>query len=179
MEQQMASTLSEICGLLAAQRLPRWQELPDLDLYMDQVLSLIRRYLADYPGFDDRGLTASMVNNYVKMGVMPPPVKKKYTRGHLAHLIIICILKASLPIASIQQLIAHELSGHTEEVFYDRFCELFEKSSRATAAAYPASDAEDPESAPVSALCRAALRAQAEQALALKLSASIFDTGSL
>ena len=49
--------------------LPRWAELPDLELYMDQVLSLIERYLGSDPGFDRRGLTASMVNNYVKLGV--------------------------------------------------------------------------------------------------------------
>jgi len=98
--------LLALCGRVAAQRLPRWAELPDLELYMDQVLSLIERYLGSYPGFDGRGLTASMVNNYVKLGVMPPPVRKKYTRVHLAYLIVICVLKASLPIDSIRNIVA-------------------------------------------------------------------------
>ena len=82
---------------MADYRLPRWEELPDLELYMDQVLSLVERYLGDYPGFEERRLTASMVNNYVKMGVMPPPVKKRYSRVHLAYLLMICLLKAALP----------------------------------------------------------------------------------
>ena len=164
----MDAMVKEVCGLLEEQRLPRWQELPDLELYMDQVLSLVGRYLGGYPGFDGKGLTASMVNNYVKQGVMPPPVKKKYTRGHLAYLLVICLLKASLPIAAIQQLLVMELEGGDLAAFYDRFCALFEESCRATAAAHA-----DRESEAAKALCRAALRAQAEQALALRLSGSI------
>ena len=76
--------LANLCAHIAEQRLPRWNALPDLELYMDQVLSLMERYLGNYPGFDRKGLTAAMVNNYVKLGVMPPPVKKKYTdlSGH-------------------------------------------------------------------------------------------------
>lgn len=171
MDQTTALSLPDICALLAEQKLPRWQELPDLELYMDQVLSLIERYLGSYPGFDGKGLTASMVNNYVKMGVMPPPVKKKYTRSHLAHLIMICILKASLPIAVIQQWMQQELSRQSEEQIYDSFCALFEEAGQATAAAFPAA----PEASPGTALCRAALRAQAEQALALKLAAGAFQ----
>ena len=55
-------TLTEICALLGEHKLPSWQDLPEIELYMDQVLSLVERYLGGYPGFDDRGLTASMVN---------------------------------------------------------------------------------------------------------------------
>ena len=77
MEDAARPALAAVCERLAGQRLPRWEELPDLELYMDQVLSLMDRYLGDCPGFDRKGLTASMVNNYVKLGVMPPPVKKK------------------------------------------------------------------------------------------------------
>lgn len=165
---ELTAALAEIDSLLRAQRLPRWHELPDLELYMDQVLSLIGRYLGSYPGFDGKGLTASMVNNYVKLGAMPPPVKKRYTRTHLAHLLIICILKQSLPIAAIRRLVADELTGGTEEAFYDRFCASFERSITAAAEAQSAREGE------VSPLCRAALRAQAEQAVALKLCAACY-----
>ena len=61
----------------AACRLPRWAELPDLELYMDQVLLLAERSLGPDAPSDHKGLTASMVNNYVKLGLLPPPVKKK------------------------------------------------------------------------------------------------------
>ncbi len=112
----------------AAQRLPRWDELPDLELYMDQVLSLMERYLGVYPGFDRKGLTASMVNNYVKLGAMPPPVKKKYGRAHLAHLIMICVLKAVFPIEGIKALILASVSQADDRTGYNWFCEEFEAS---------------------------------------------------
>ena len=165
---QETTILSETCGLLARQSLPRWQELPDLDLYMDQILSLVERYLGEYPGFDGKGLTASMVNNYVKLQVMPPPVRKKYTRTHLACLIMICILKPVLPISAIQRLLSEALVQQTEAVFYDGFCRQFEDSCRAAAESHGAEQGPDGENA----LCRAALRAQAEQALALRLAAA-------
>ena len=171
MQAMNPGSLSDICAQLSAQKLPRWEELPDLELYMDQVLALIQRYLGSYPGYDEKGLTASMVNNYVKMGVVPPPKKKRYTRIHLAHLILICVLKASLPIAAIQQLIALELQETPENVFYDRFCALFEQAGEAVAAAYAAEGMDA-----VAVVCRAALRAQAEQALASRLLAAALPT---
>jgi len=159
--------LAELCAQVAEQRLPRWDELPDFELYMDQVLSLMERYLGSYPGFDRKGLTASMVNNYVKLGVMPPPVKKKYTRVHLAHLIMICILKASLPIDLIRKLILSSAEGRDERSGYDWFCETFEASVRRSAEDV----AQDPG---LVKLYRAALRAQADQALALRLCGAMF-----
>ena len=147
-----------------AQRLPRWQELPDIELYMDQVLALTERYLGSNPA-DGRGLTAAMVNNYVKQGVMPPPEKKRYTRTHLAYLFMICLLKGSLPIAAIRQLLAGEMRRLTPAEVYDRFCRLYESTDLA-AAAEAGVPAEGDGLGPV---WRAALRARAEQALALGL----------
>ena len=164
----------ELCARVAQQRLPRWDELPDLELYMDQVLSLMERYLGSYPGFDRKGLTASMVNNYVKLGVMPPPVKKKYTRSHLAHLIMICVLKTCLPIESVKNMIASAAqTEETEGAGYDRFCALFEEAVEEAAndASEQVKAAEGRLTVPV---YRAALRAQAEQALSLKLYEAAF-----
>ena len=165
---QETAVPAETCGALTRQKLPRWSELPDLDLYMDQILSLVGRYLGDYPGFDGKGLTASMVNNYVKQQVMPAPVKKKYTRTHLAYLIMICVLKPVLPISVIRQLLSAALAEQTEAAFYDGFCRQFEDSCRAAAESCAPEAGESRESV----LCRAALRAQAEQALALRLAMS-------
>lgn len=155
--------LDAVYTQLQAQRLPRWRELPDLELYMDQVLGLVGRYLGTYPGFDEKGLTAAMVNNYVKLGALPPPQKKRYNRSHLARLLMICLLKPSLPIAAIRDLL-NAASRQDEEAFYDGFCALFEEAGSAAAAACERSDA-----GTETAVLRAALRAQAEQALALKL----------
>ena len=81
--------------------LPDWESLPQLDLYMDQVILLLNRYLSPIVG-EEKYVTASIINNYVRMKVMPPPVKKRYARMHLAYLIIICTLKQSLSISSIR-----------------------------------------------------------------------------
>ena len=144
-----------------AAKLPRWEELPDLELYMDQVLALIERYLGSCAGFDRKGLTASMVNNYVKLGVMPPPVKKRYTRVHLAYLVMICLLKSSLPIEVIKKLLLRSIEQQSESAVYDDFCEKFEATARHAADA--ACDAG------LADVYTAALRAQAEQAAALRL----------
>ncbi|MCR5826681.1 MAG: DUF1836 domain-containing protein [Oscillospiraceae bacterium] len=156
-----------VCAQVAGQKLPRWDELPDLELYMDQVLSLMERYLGAYPGYDRRGLTASMVNNYVKLGVMPPPVKKKYARIHLAHLIIICVLKGSFPIELIKNLILASADAQDGSAAYNQFCDAFE-ASLARAAEDTARDTG------AEALWRTALRAQAEQALVLRLYDAVF-----
>ena len=60
----------------AGKTLPAWEELPDIELYMDQVVALTNRYLGNVT--KEKQLTASMVNNYVKMTALPEPVKKKY-----------------------------------------------------------------------------------------------------
>ena len=164
MDQQTESAVSAVQSQFQGLKLPRWAELPDLELYMDQVLSLTERFLGDYPGFDGRGLTASMVNNYVKMRALPAPQKKRYTRSHLARLIVICVLKPSLPIPVIRRLTDLSLSGMTEEAFYDRFCDLFESAAEASAESVPRNTGDC-----ASAVLQAALRAQAEQALALRL----------
>ena len=169
MELPQKAAVADVCKDLQDFQLPRWQDLPDFELYMDQVLSLICRYLSAYPGYDGKGLTASMVNNYVKLRMMPAPVKKKYTRSHLAYLLVICLMKSVLPIAVIQQAIASELSVQSEEAFYNSFCELFETSCRVTAEAYRTDAGQQP--TPV--LWRAALQAQTEQTLALRIAATL------
>ena len=88
-------------------RLPQWDELPDMDLYMDQVVMLLQRYLNFLPE-DEKGnaaITASIINNYVRLKIMPPPVKKKYTRVHMAYLIMVCSLKQSVNIPYIQKML--------------------------------------------------------------------------
>lgn len=175
MNRNFSSALLEICDLLATQKLPRWRDLPDLDLYMDQVLALINRYLGGYPTFDSKGLTASMVNNYVKMGVLPAPVQKKYSRTHLSRLIMTCILKPTLPISSIQMLISSEPDSLSEEEFYDRFCDLFESTDLAVASSEREVLGETGMClSPLDSIYYAALRAQAEQTLASRLFSALF-----
>ena len=95
---------------LAAQRLPRWDELPDIDLYLDQVLTLLDKYLGPFlPENGGHALTASMINNYVKLRIVPAPVKKRYGRVQLAYLLVIGLLKQVLPIPDVKTLLESQL----------------------------------------------------------------------
>lgn len=110
-------------------RLPRWEELPDIELYMDQVITLIERYLSPLVGQkDSKVITAAMINNYVKLNIMPKPNKKKYERIHMAHLIVITILKQVLLIPEIKQGIYLQTKINEIPVAYNAFCQELEKA---------------------------------------------------
>lgn len=100
--------------------LPAWEELPQFDLYMDQVIVLLGQYLAP-DQTDDKFITASMINNYVKLKIMPAPIKKKYNKFHLAYLIIICSLKQTLSMATIQNIIPFDLDEQQVIIIYKNF----------------------------------------------------------
>ena len=123
----MREKLDEWTEKLAEFRLPDWDSLPELELYMDQVVLLVTRYLSFPPQMegDERIITASIVNNYVRMKIMPPPVKKRYSRIHIAYLLVICTLKQSLSIASIQRLMPVGLEESEVRQVYTRFLEEY------------------------------------------------------
>lgn len=95
-------------------RLPAWEQLPDIGLYMEQVTALLKQYLDYLPPElkEEQFITPSTINNYVRRGLMPEPVKKRYYRIHLAYLIIICSLKHCLSIPTLHTIIP---MGITEE----------------------------------------------------------------
>ena len=69
------------------------EDIPNIDLYMDQVLTYMHRQLSLFERSEDNPLlTSSMINNYVKSGVLERPEKKKYSKNHLATLMVICML---------------------------------------------------------------------------------------
>lgn len=80
---------------------PRWDELPVLDLYLDQVLLYVNKVCKPAFTASDKGLTASMINNYVKHGYLEKPLKKKYNRQQVARLIAITSLKTVFSIQDI------------------------------------------------------------------------------
>lgn len=86
---------------IAQFRLPRYVELPDVGLYMDQVVTITEKYFDVFADEDRTFITPSMINNYVKMGILKPPVKKRYGRDHVAKLIMICLLKQVLSMNEI------------------------------------------------------------------------------
>ncbi len=108
-------------------KLPYWDELPEIDLYMDQVIVLMEKYLSFHKTDDDtKVITNSMINNYVKLGIMPAPIKKKYSREHIAYLIIICTLKQALPISDIKHLIELRVKQSSIEETLNFFSDLYD-----------------------------------------------------
>lgn len=109
---------------LAKAHLPRWDELPDLDLYMDQVLTLVDNYFKDFISKDKLPLlTKAMINNYVKLQLIPAPEKKRYTRKHLAFLIAITSLKQVLTISEIKEGILFQGRNDGIRNAYNLFCD--------------------------------------------------------
>ncbi|MCI9068936.1 MAG: DUF1836 domain-containing protein, partial [Lachnospiraceae bacterium] len=83
------------------------EDIPNIDLYMDQVTTFMDSRLqssARYPG-EDKILTKTMINNYAKNDLLPPPVKKKYSREHVMLLVFIYYYKGFLSISDIQTLL--------------------------------------------------------------------------
>lgn len=79
--------------------------LPDLDLYVDQITTFLTRHLAKTIRFeDDKIMTKTMINNYTKNHLLPPPDKKKYSRDHILLMIFIYYFKNFLPISDIKTI---------------------------------------------------------------------------
>lgn len=119
-------------------KLPDWETIPDIGLYMDQVIVLLSQYLAlvsviTNKKTDDENepgvFTAAAINNYVRLKVMPAPVKKKYYRVHIAYLIIIFTLKQSLGINVIRDIIPSDLSEESVKELYDGYVKEYHEVS--------------------------------------------------
>ena len=125
------SDLTDLQERLRTQRPVEWEQLPDFALYMDQVLSYMDRQFIRFDEADT--LTAAMVNNYTKSGLVPRAEGKKYNREHLAYLTAICILKRVMSTRDMDMLIHEELQGsHSVESGYKDFCASLDKALNIT-----------------------------------------------
>lgn len=100
------NTFNEMVEKIAAQvrssNIIEIEDIPNIDLYMDQVTTFMDKCLAQYKRHDDdKVLTKTMINNYTKAKIFPAPIKKKYSRTHLMLLIMIYHLKSILSIKDI------------------------------------------------------------------------------
>lgn len=90
-------------------------EIPKIDLYMDQVTTFMDSHLTDSKrSEDDKILTKTMINNYTKNNLLPPPIRKKYSKDHLYLLTFIYYLKNMFSINDIDEIISPLI-----EMFYD------------------------------------------------------------
>ena len=104
---------------VCAFRLPRFHEIPDVGLYLEQTTKYVNQIIAPL-GLGE--VTGSMIRNYVKQGLLENPVKKQYSANQIAHLIPISILKAVVPLTAVAALFARQQAVYTDEVAYNYFC---------------------------------------------------------
>ncbi|WP_317343708.1 DUF1836 domain-containing protein [Faecalimonas umbilicata] len=103
-------------------------EIPNIDLYMDQVTTFMNDHMKSSKRYeDDKILTKTMINNYAKNELLPPPLKKKYSKEHVMVLIFIYYFKNILSIKDIETL----LKPITENYFHTdkelSFTDLYEE----------------------------------------------------
>ena len=100
---------------------PKWEEIPSINLYLDQVLLYVNQICPPASPDKEKGLTASMVNNYVKHGYISKPEKKKYQRKQIARLIAITTLKSVFSIQEIAQTLNTLHTDTNSEELYKAF----------------------------------------------------------
>jgi hypothetical protein len=123
---QIVNELENFHSMLKAHKTEGWSQYPTIDLYMDQVITYLDRLLNIFnvPGEDNKVITSSMVNNYVKEGYLKRPVNKKYDRTHLISLYIMSMLKNVLPIPLIASSLGDLKTEDECRYFYEAFSKL-------------------------------------------------------
>ena len=106
------------------------EDIPNIDLYMDQVTTFMDTQLSSTKRYaDDKILTKTMINNYAKNNLLPPPVKKKYSKEHVLILIFIYYYKGVMSINDIQTILQPitdlYFKGNTELSLEDIYNEVF------------------------------------------------------
>ena len=136
--------LREFKEQLLQSRPEKWEQIPDLDLYMDQVINYMERQHIGLGDSGDESLTSAMVNNYVKHGLLPRAKGKKYNREHMSYLTAICLLKQVLSVGETGALLKKEMEYCSIEAFYEKYLKTLDIAFSETAEMIEP-DAEDEE----------------------------------
>ena len=121
----MSRDIQAVLAPIGRYRPVPWEQIPDLGLYMDQVVTFISRVYEPLYGAGLRGsLSPSMINNYVKSKLIPRPTGKKYSREQIALLLMIVALKQTCSMEDIRRMLAVGDSESTQAL-YDAFCARF------------------------------------------------------
>lgn len=104
-------------------RLPRYAEIPNVGLYLEQATKYVCEHLEPLGEFS---LTPSMISNYVKKGLIANPVKKLYGREQIAYLFFIAVAKSVLSLDALTGFIRLQQSTYSLAKAYDYFCQEFE-----------------------------------------------------
>lgn len=128
--------ISELREKLENERPVTWDQLPDIPLYMDQVMSYMPRQLIDLA--EDGDVTASMMHNYAKEGLLPRSAGKRYSREHIAYLTAICLLKQVLQVHDVKALLKESIDEDIDvRDTYGEILELLDSGLSGASAALP------------------------------------------
>ena len=116
MKQQIAQSVADF-------RLPRYHEIPNVGLYLEQATKYVCEYLAPLGEYN---LTPSMISNYVKKGLIANPVKKQYSREQIAYLFFIAVAKSVLSLDALTGFIKLQQQTYSLPRAYDYFCHQLE-----------------------------------------------------
>ena len=114
-----AKTREKIAEPARIFRLPLYEDIPDVGLYLEQTVKYINSY---FDSFDGMNLTASMVSNYVKKGLVANAVKKQYYREQIAYLFFIAVAKNVLSMENLALFIELQKESYSVKKAYDYFC---------------------------------------------------------
>lgn len=118
-----AETKLQISQSLREFRLPRFNEIPNVGLYLEQAVKYVHEYLSPLGDF---ALTPSMISNYVKKGLIDKPTKKLYGREQIAYLFFIAVAKSILSLDALTGFIQVQQSTYPLPQAYDYFCSQLE-----------------------------------------------------
>ena len=104
-------------------RLPRYREIPEVGLYLEQTAKYLSEYLG---GLMENGMTASMISNYVKKRLIESPRKKQYGREQIADLFFIAVMKSVLSLDDLKYFLGIQRETYPAERAYNYFCEELE-----------------------------------------------------
>jgi len=110
-KQQIAQSIMDL-------RLPHYQEIPNVGLFLDQTAKYISEALLP---LQEGILTGSMVSNYVKKGLVANPVRKQYDREQIAYLFFVTVAKSVLTLEEIQWMIRLQKASYSPETAYEYF----------------------------------------------------------
>ena len=116
-------TKCRVAACAAGFALPRYADLPQMGLYLDQTVQYVNSYFRTFCGVE---LTSSMVSNYVKKGILSHPVRKKYARDQIASLMYIAVSKTVLSMENIDALFKMQRAHCSAGAAYDYFCDEME-----------------------------------------------------
>lgn len=123
--------LTELKRRLTQERPDNWEQLPDIPLYMDQVVGYLSRQMISFE--EGEGLTSAMINNYIKDGLLSRANGKKYEKEHLAYLTAITAMKQVLSVREMRALVAIGQEGRDTKRLYDFFCQTLDEALNGTA----------------------------------------------